>query len=164
MHPAIKISLRIGAIFALLFFASKPYNFFCNFTNKCQPFYFSALIPKQEGKIPAIINFEVTNYREGLDLQVSQEKLETVANRKNTIIYYAKNLSKNTITFRPQLIYEPEIFGDYLETYQCLCKHSYKLKPGEKIELRMVFFVKKEFFQSDEYGEDLKIRYLITNS
>lgn len=164
MHPAIKTSLRIGIILALLFFVSKPYNFFCNLTNKCQPFYFAYLIPKKEGTTPIVINFEVTNYNRELDFRVLNSRLETVANRINIVNYSAKNNSKRKIKFQPKFVTEPEYFDEFITRYQCLCSSQYSLKPGEEIKLQMIFVVGKEIFEIEEFEKiknSLKIRYVL---
>jgi cytochrome c oxidase assembly protein Cox11 len=164
MHPTIKISLRIGIIFALIFFASKPYNFFCNLTNKCQPFYFSYLIPKKEGKTPVTLNFEITNYRQGLDFRVLSDSFQTVSNRKNIVNYSAKNTSNRTIKFNTELVVEPEYLEEYITRYQCLCSQQYSLKPNEEIKLRMIFLIDEEFFKYRKLRnleDDLKIRYVV---
>lgn len=165
MNPAIKISLRIVIIFALLFFASKPYNFFCNLTNKCQPFYFSYLIPKKEGKTPIILNFEVTNYREGLDFRVLSDGFKTVTNRKNIVNYIAKNTSNRTIKFHPKFVLEPGYLEEYITRYQCLCSSQYTLKPNEEIKLQMIFLIEEKIFEDYNRSKDLesglKIRYVL---
>jgi len=162
MNPKAKLFLRVLLFLALLFFASKPYNFFCNLTNKCQPFYLAYLLPKKEGKTPIVINFEVTNYRENLEFEVLAPVLKTVANRRNVATYRAKNTSKKTIKFTPQLIFEPEDISDYITRYQCLCEHSYSIKPGEEIKLRMIFSIDEGFDDELEtYDRTLKIRYKI---
>ncbi len=168
MHPVLRLLLRLSAIFAIAFFASKPFNFFCNLTSKCQPFYFSNLIPAsflawQEGTQPIIANFEVTNFREGLEFLTTQTKLETVGNRKNTVVFHVKNTSNKTIKFRPQLIVEPEDAASYIESYQCLCQSDHVLKPQEEKDLPMIFLFDPKIVDDvfDGKNAEVKIRYKI---
>ena len=141
MHPLIRILFRLGALFLVAFMLVQPFNWFCNLSGKCQPFYFSYYIPKQQGTKPIEVSLEVTNLRNDLDLAADKSPLTTVSGKKNSVIYYAKNLSDHEITFRPRLIVEPESLDKYIIRYQCLCFNDYTLKPGEQKTLEMRFAI-----------------------
>jgi cytochrome c oxidase assembly protein Cox11 len=147
----------------VLFLASKPFNLFCSLTNKCEPFYLSYLIPKKEGSVPIKINFEITNYLAELEFEPAQPTLTTVANRKNVVLYTVKNNSNNPIKFHPELLFEPEDLDEYFVLYECLCEKSYQLKPGQKLQLKMIFLLDPEIEKTKKDDSDLvlKVRYKI---
>jgi hypothetical protein len=56
-------------------------------------------------------------------------------------IYRAKNLSEQEITAKARHIVQPEEHHDFLDTIQCFCLIQQNLKPGEEIEMPVVFRV-----------------------
>lgn len=144
MPSLLRITLRLIIIFAIITFAIQPFNWFCQITQKCSPFYISYYMPKRAGKMPLDIRFEITNYREDIIFFPAQKSLITVANKKHLITYHLKNSSQKTVTFRPQFSIEPEYAQKYLKRYQCLCFQQYRLKGGEEIDLTMEFEVDRD--------------------
>jgi len=139
MPRFLQILFRIAIIFAVIFFAIQPFNWFCQLTQSCRPFYFSKLLPRLEGEEKIIVDLEILSFRRDLEFKADKQSIETVTNRLNTVHYTAKNLSNRTIKFRPMLYIKPQELEGYIRRYQCLCFHSYKLKKGESIDLVMEF-------------------------
>ena len=170
MHPLIRILFRLIALFLVIFMLVQPFNWFCKISGKCQPFYFSYYIPSQQGIEPIEVSFEVTNLRSDLDLAADRSPITTVSGKKNSVIYYAKNISDHEVNFRPRLIVEPESLDKYITRYQCLCSNDYTLKPGEQKTLEMRFAINHKIEKDAVFkrlGADkntskvIKIRYHI---
>jgi cytochrome c oxidase assembly protein Cox11 len=165
MSPLLRVFIRLAIVFAVIFFALQPFNWFCQITQKCRPFYFSYYLPKQEGRLPIRVNLEITNYRQNLELAAINPELTTFSNRINKVTYRAKNTSKKLIRFRTKLHIEPETIAKYVKRYQCLCMQEYRLKPGEEIDLPMEFLIDAKIENDDFLDEDkaldatIKIRY-----
>lgn len=162
----IRPAIRIALISLVIVAAVQPYNWFCQITQKCDSFYFSQYLPKMKGKIPFDVMMEVTNYREDLDFRPTEPVIVTLSNQTNVVFYHAKNLSDKTISFRPQLIIEPDYAAKYFNRYECLCSHEYKLKPREERKLKMVFEIKKDIENEKNFSKQpntnkLKVRYKI---
>lgn len=123
----------------IIFLIVQPYNYFCNLTEKCNPFYFSSLIPRSEGKEPLEVTFKASNYIEGLELTPAIDSLKTVANRKNSMIYKVKNTSNKMIRFKSEFYLDPPQMEEYITKYECRCSKERKLKVGEESTIEMKF-------------------------
>ena len=170
MHRLIKLSLRLAIIFVISLAIVKPFNWFCQITQKCEPFYFSYHFLLPEGKKKIDVEFGAINYREDLLFTVDTPILETVINRKNTVTYRAKNLSKRAIYFRPILLVEPESAMEHIIRYECPCSRKYKLKKGGEIEMKMTFRltqkavsqkVVSDYKKSGDANKKIKILYRV---
>lgn len=171
MHPLIRILFRGALLFLLLFALIQPFNWFCNISQKCQPFYFSYYFPKTQGTEPIDVSFEITNYRDDLEFSALEPNLTTVTNKKNIVTFYAKNLSNRLIKFRPNLQIDPANFDEYVIRYECLCMREYKLKKGESLELKMRFEIDAAIENEEKFIVDnsaksktdrtIKIKYRI---
>lgn len=169
MHPILKIFVRIAIICAVVFFAIQPYNWYCQLSRSCTSFFLSDLIPKKEGKIPLKLGFFINNFREDIVVTPNITEMETVANRKNTVSFSVRNNSKRIARFKFALYIRPEQFEQYMVRYECLCFHSYVLKPGEATELTMVFALNEKIekdLENIDYvdfsaGEKIEIGYKV---
>jgi cytochrome c oxidase assembly protein Cox11 len=150
MNPFVRLTIRLVIIFAIIFVAIQPYNWFCGITSKCTPFYFSYYLNGREGKFPVNVNFGVRNFRESLEFEAINQNISTFTNRNNTITYRVKNNSNRFIRFRIKLKVMPTFLEKDVTIYQCLCGKEYKLLKGEERILEMKFKVNKrieEFFK-----------------
>lgn len=141
MHTLFRLSIRLALVALLLYICIKPYNWFCNFTDKCLPFYISDLSQKREVGDPFDVFFEVKNYNDELSFDSDSPVMQTVFNRKSTMFFYAKNNTLQTISFRPELVIEPVALRKYIRTYECPCSRKYTLKPGESVKVNFEFSV-----------------------
>lgn len=153
MNPLLRIFIRFAAILTIAFFAIQPFNWFCQISQKCQPFFLSYYFSKEIGKK---INLSVNalDYSEKVEFTVLKPEEEAYTNLKTLAIYHVKNISKKTINFRPALIVEPKYVEKYLIRYQCLCLHKYRLKAGEEIDMRMEFMIDKKIESDERFNEN----------
>jgi len=165
MHPLLKITLQLFVAFVVIFFLIQPYNWFCQLSGSCKPFYFSYYLPKREGKVQLRLFFETLSYRENIEFFSDQTELTTVANRKNLVTYTLRNNSKKFIVIRPKMTIEPAVVEKYIKSYQCLCFQKYKLKPGQEVTVQMEFEIDKKIdtdqFEERVREEKIKIRFKI---
>lgn len=169
MSPLVKILLRLAIIVAAIFFITQPYNWFCQITGKCQPFFFSYYIPKKLGRTIYLAVNAIT-YKENLFFSASKpvkigsnaegenEENKFSTNQKIEVIYTLKNNSKKLMQLQPRLLVQPEYAEKYLIRYECPCSRKYKLKAGEEIEMKMRF----EIDSNIEKDEKFKQKELIT--
>ncbi len=141
MHPLTRFIVRCTIAFVLIFITAQLFNRFCLFSYKCHPIYFSKYWPRSEGGESFSIDFEVMNNNSDLQFDALDTRISSVVNRVNTVEFFAKNISKQKIVFRPSLKVEPEIFEKYIKRINCLCSHEYSLAAGQSVKLRMEFFV-----------------------
>jgi cytochrome c oxidase assembly protein subunit 11 len=71
------------------------------------------------------------------------------------ILYVAQNLSNHTIRGRASFNVTPEFAGAYFYKIQCFCFNDTTLKPGEKLEMPVVFYVDPAIVKAKE-AENLK--------
>jgi cytochrome c oxidase assembly protein Cox11 len=170
MPPLLRLSVRLAIAFVVIFFAAQPYNWFCQITQSCKPFYFSKLIPKKKGNIPITITTGITNYRQDIELTVLQSQFKTVSNQVNKVDYRVKNLTNRVKYLRPILHIEPEDSKKYIEFSNCICNSRYKIKPGQTLDLQMEFLLNKDIdydkklwgrdiVNQNSQNEEIKIRY-----
>ena len=152
MHPYLKISLKLLVAFAVIFFLVQPFNWYCQLTQKCQPFYLTYYFPKKEGTqtITAFISGQ-SRFRD-IDFVSDRYAVETVANRKNIVKFTLKNNSKKITYVFPKMTVNPPSAKDYIINYECPCFQSFRLKPKE------VLIVNYEFEFNDKIENDEEIR------
>ena len=159
MNPTFRYIFMFAKIFLVILLIIQPYNFYCNLTSKCRPFYFSYLIPKREGKVEFKITPETINYIEDLIIAPEQESLTTVVNRKNIVTYTVKNDSEHFIRFRPSFYVLPEEMDQYITRFECDCSKTFKLKKGQSTTMKVEFELKREFEEEYRDGAQFKIGF-----
>jgi cytochrome c oxidase assembly protein Cox11 len=163
MPPKLRILLRIAVAFVVIFFAIQPYNWFCQLSQNCKPFYLSYYIPKKEGTKQIKIDLETTNYKRDVKFFVDKPEIITVANKKIVATYTITNNSKKLLRVRPKMEVIPKEATDYIKTYQCICLKRYKLKPKQTITIQMEFEIDKDIESADFIDQilenSLKIRF-----
>jgi cytochrome c oxidase assembly protein Cox11 len=171
MNQFLSLAIRLAVIFAVIFFLVQPYNWFCQITQKCSPFFFSYLIPSFEGKNPIEIELIAKNYNREIEFTALQPHITTVSNRIVTATYKIKNVSGRFVRFRIKLIPEgPVAANEYTTIYQCLCNKEYKLVKGEEkileMKLKLNSDLDKALFENKNFdqkyykkAETIKISY-----
>ncbi|NBV06599.1 MAG: hypothetical protein EBS06_05120 [Proteobacteria bacterium] len=140
MHPTLRKMLYLALIFFVIFVALQPYNYFCNYSNKCQGIYLSELFPSPEGETQISAIMEIKNLRNDIIFETEEPKIiYTVSGKKNIANYRIENNSDKTIRFRPEFYVEPKEFKKYVIRRECLCFREYKLRRGEVILVHSSF-------------------------
>ena len=148
-----KYFIRFLTISLLIFLVLKPYNWFCNYSQKCQPIYLSELLPTFEGKKPITIIPQAKNYNKYLEFESLTKSFRTVSGRKNTIKFKVKNLTQSYVKFRPEFYINPQDYDYYIIRQNCLCFEEITLQKDEERELIFTFKVKR-VFDTEEANTD----------
>jgi cytochrome c oxidase assembly protein subunit 11 len=123
-------------------FASPPiYRTFCSITG------FGGT-PLRAETAPGAIAGQVgvrfdANVHPGLPWKFEPEQLKVAVapGAQTKIFYHAQNLSARTITGQAAYNVSPDQVGKYFKKIQCFCFNEQTLKPGQKVDMPVVFFV-----------------------
>jgi cytochrome c oxidase assembly protein subunit 11 len=156
-HARVAIAcVAVVAAMTGLAFASVPfYQMFCRVTG------YGGTTQRVETAGTAISDREVTvrfdsNISAGLDWKFypAQRSIKVKYGEVAKIYYYAENLGKQTRTGSATFNVTPEQSGAYFNKIQCFCFTETVVKPGEKLEMPVVFYVDPAFIETEE-GRDI---------
>src|SRR6185369_14209491 len=71
----------------------------------------------------------------------AQNKIEAKLGQPNTAIFVAENLSDRPVTGTATFNVSPDLYGPYFVKIQCFCFTQQTLKPGERVEMPVVFYL-----------------------
>ena len=163
MSPVLRALLYLALTFFAIFLAIKPYNWFCQISEKCHELVLANLIPEAEGNHQIKVLMEARDEREDIDFEVVEPKMfNTVSGRKNETTYRIKNITKHSVKFRPEFSVEPKEFTKYINRQECLCFREYKIEEGEQIIVPASFYIKGKINAEDANKENLTIRIIYT--
>ena len=69
---------------------------------------------------------------------------------QNKIFYRATNLSARTITAQAAYNVSPDQTGKYFKKIQCFCFNEQTLKPGQTVDMPVIFFVDPAFAKDED--------------
>lgn len=144
----------------------RPYNWFCQVSNKCAKIYISDFMPSIEGNIDINIVLEAINYNNKLDFIVDgYDTITTVSERKVVVKYKVKNLSKKDINFRPKFSVTPEEFTKYIKRNDCLCFEDHEIEAGKEITLQFSFRIDSDIEEDPNFynneNQSIRIGYYV---
>lgn len=132
----------IGAFMLALAFAAVPlYRMFCEATG------FGGTTQRAD-RAPGAVAGEVkvefdANVHPGLPwrFEPEQNSVDIAPGARTKIFYRAQNLSARTIVGQAVYNVSPSRVGKYFKKIQCFCFSEQTLKPGQKVDMPVVFFV-----------------------
>lgn len=132
----------IGAFMLALAFAAVPlYRMFCEATG------FDGT-PRRAERAPGAVAGEVkvqfdANVHPGLPwrFEPEQNAVEVAPGAQTKIFYRAQNLSARTIVGQAAYNVSPGTVGKYFNKIQCFCFSEQTLKPGQTVDMPVIFFV-----------------------
>ena len=135
----------VAAMIGLVAISPTLYRTFCSLTG------FGGT-PLRAERAPGAIAGQVrvrfdANVHPGLPWRFEPEQ-NTVTVRpgaQTKIFYRAQNLSARTIVGQAAYNVSPDQVGKYFKKIQCFCFSEQTLKPGEKVNMPVVFFVDPKF-------------------
>ena len=131
----------IGAMVVLVAFTPKLYSAFCEATG------FNGTTQRADhapGAVPGQVKVEFdANVHPGLPwrFEPEQNEVNIAPGAKTKIFYSAQNLSARTIVGQAVYNVSPDTVGKYFKKIQCFCFSEQTLKPGEKVDMPVIFFV-----------------------
>jgi cytochrome c oxidase assembly protein subunit 11 len=131
----------IGAMVVLVAFTPKLYSAFCEATG------FNGTTQRADrapGAVPGQVKVQFdANVHPGLPwrFEPEQNEVEVAPGAQTKIFYRAQNLSARTIVGQAVYNVSPDTVGKYFKKIQCFCFSEQTLKPGEKVDMPVIFFV-----------------------
>jgi len=140
----------VAAMIGLVAVSPALYRTFCSLTG------FGGT-PLRAERAPGAITGQVrvrfdANIHPGLPWRFEPEQ-NTVTVRpgaQTRIFYRAQNLSARTIVAQAAYNVSPDQVGKYFKKIQCFCFSEQTLKPGEKVDMPVVFFVDPKFAEDPD--------------
>jgi cytochrome c oxidase assembly protein subunit 11 len=131
----------IAAMVVLVAFTPKLYSAFCEATG------FDGTTQRADrapGAVPGEVKVQFdANVHPGLPwrFEPEQNEVEVAPGAQTKIFYRAQNLSARTIVGQAVYNVSPDTVGKYFKKIQCFCFSEQTLKPGEKVDMPVIFFV-----------------------
>jgi cytochrome c oxidase assembly protein subunit 11 len=140
-RTALIMSAIVAAMLALAFASVPLYRMFCEATG----FNGTTLrADRAPGAVAGQVKVQFdANVHPGLPWRFGPEQISVnVAPGARTRIFYrAQNLSARAITGQAVYNVSPDTIGKYFKKIQCFCFTEQTLKPGESVDMPVVFFV-----------------------
>ena len=138
---AIIMAAIVAAMIGLAFASSPLYRMFCEATG------FGGT-PLRAEEAPGAVAGQVgvrfdANVHPGLPWRFEPEQttVHVSPGAQTKIFYRAQNLSARAITAQAVYNVSPDTVGKYFKKIQCFCFTEQTLKPGEKVDMPVIFFV-----------------------
>ncbi len=139
-----------------LAYASVPlYKLFCQVTG------YGGTTQRADGANGEVSAREVTirfdaNIQRGLDwkFEPAQRSVKVRLGETVKVAYFAENLGNTTRTGTATFNVTPAQAGPYFNKIECFCFTDTVVKPGEKLEMPVVFFVDPQMVETEE-GRDV---------
>jgi cytochrome c oxidase assembly protein subunit 11 len=140
----------LAIMFALVAASPALYRTFCSLTG------FGGTPLKAE-KAPGAVAGQVlvrfdANVHPGLPwrFEPEQNTVEVKPGAQTKIFYRATNLSARTIRAQAAYNVSPDQVGKYFKKIQCFCFSEQTLKPGQTVDMPVIFFVDPAFTKDED--------------
>lgn len=135
------MAMLVAGMLALAFASVPLYRAFCQLTG------FDGT-PLRAEKAPGAVAGEIgvrfdANINSGLPWKFEpvQETVRIAPGARTQILYRATNLTARTTTGQAVFNVTPETAGPYFSKIECFCFTEQTLKPGQSVDMPVVFFV-----------------------
>lgn len=155
----VSVVLTMGA----LAWAAVPfYNWFCRVTGFAGTTQVATSAPDTVSNQVVRVRFD-SNVDSNLEwtFRPMQAKMEVKLGQNALAYYEAINNSDETITGTASYNVAPDIAGYYFSKIQCFCFTEQTLKPGERVEMPVSFFVDAEILNDPDanWVRDITLSY-----
>ncbi|MBO0663520.1 cytochrome c oxidase assembly protein [Jiella sp. MQZ9-1] len=136
-------------------FASVPlYQLFCQVTGYGGTTQRARVAPKTISDKEVTVRFD-GNVAEGLPwtFRPNQREVRVHLGEQATVSYHVENKSDKTLTGQAIFNVTPDAAGLYFNKIACFCFSSQTLKPGEKTDMQIIFYVDPKMTESEELKE-----------
>jgi len=149
-RTALWMALLVAAMIGLAFASPPIYRTFCSLTG------FGGT-PLRAEKAPGAVAGEVSvrfdaNVHPGLPwrFEAEQNRVRIKPGAQTKIFYRAQNLSARTITAQAAYNVTPDQAGKYFNKIQCFCFSEQTLKPGQSVDMPVIFFVNPDMMKDPD--------------
>jgi cytochrome c oxidase assembly protein subunit 11 len=149
-RTALWMALLVAFMVGLAFASVPLYRMFCELTG------FDGT-PRRAEKAPGAVAGQIgvrfdANVHPGLPwrFEPEQETVEVAPGAQTKIFYRAQNLTARTITGQAAFNVTPDQVGKYFNKIQCFCFTEQTLKPGQTVDMPVVFFVDPKILKDDD--------------
>jgi cytochrome c oxidase assembly protein subunit 11 len=149
-RTALWMALLVAFMVGLAFASVPLYRMFCELTG------FDGT-PRRAEKAPGAVAGQIgvrfdANVHPGLPwrFEPDQETVEVAPGAQTKIFYRAQNLTARTITGQAAFNVTPDQVGKYFNKIQCFCFTEQTLKPGQTVDMPVVFFVDPKILKDDD--------------
>jgi cytochrome c oxidase assembly protein subunit 11 len=141
------VATMVGASFAAVPF----YNWFCRTTGYGGTTQRAKAAPKQIGERTITVYFD-SNVAPGLpwDFQPERRTIDVKLGEVVTVYYQVTNQAARITTGQAAYNVNPPTTGIYFEKINCFCFTQQTLKPGEKRDMAVVFYVDPKLAKDSE--------------
>jgi len=149
-RTAFWMALLVATMIGLAFASPPIYRTFCSLTG------FGGT-PLRAERAPGAIAGRVAvrfdaNVHPGLPwrFEPEQTRVEIKPGAQTKIFYRAQNLSARTITAQAAYNVTPDQAGKYFNKIQCFCFSEQTLKPGQSVDMPVIFFVNPDMMKDPD--------------
>jgi len=136
-----KLLLIIAGMIVLVALTPRLYRAFCEATG------FDGTTQRAD-RAPGAVAGQVkvqfdANVHPGLPWRFEPEQVavNVAPGAQTKIFYFAQNLSQHPVTGQAVYNVTPDTVGKYFKKIQCFCFSEQTLKPGQKVDMPVIFFV-----------------------
>jgi cytochrome c oxidase assembly protein subunit 11 len=96
------------------------------------------------------VRFDANTSNIPWDFKPAQWQVQVKIGETREIHYVAQNLSDHVVRGRASFNVTPEFAGAYFYKIQCFCFNDTTLKPGEKLDMPVVFYIDPDIVKAEE--------------
>jgi cytochrome c oxidase assembly protein subunit 11 len=149
-RTALMMGILVAAMVGLAFASAPLYRAFCSLTG------FGGT-PLRAEKAPGAVAGKIgvrfdANVHPGLPwrFEPEQRTVRIAPGQQTKIFYRAQNLSAKPITGQAAYNVTPDQAGKYFNKIQCFCFTEQTLKPGQTVDMPVVFFVDPKILKDED--------------
>ena len=144
------MALIVAAMIGVAFASVPLFRIFCEATG-------FAGTPQRAERAPGAVAGQVgvrfdANVHPGLPwrYEPKQTTVRVKPGAQTQIFYRAQNLSAKSITGQAVFNVSPDQVGKYFKKIQCFCFNEQTLKPGQTVDMPVIFFVDPDFAKDED--------------
>lgn len=143
-----------GSMIGVTYASAELYDLFCKVTGYGGTTQVASTAPSKVLDREITIRFDA-NVSPGLgwDFKPVQREVKVKLGAPTTISYEAMNILATAQRGKASFNVTPELAGTYFNKLQCFCFTDITLKPGEKLDMPVVFFVDPEIVNEKDIAD-----------
>ena len=141
-RTVLSVLMMLTGMTLLVVYAVPLYEMFCRVTGYGGTTQRAAAAPGAMGARSFTIRFDAeTNPQLPWGFRPAQRQVTVRAGERKLIFYVAKNLSDEPVTGTATFNVTPAKAGRYFNKIQCFCFSKQLLKPGQRVDMPVSFFI-----------------------